>query len=260
MTAPRFIAPDDVRTQRLPFEVLGLQLGWVEADIAEWLLARSSAFQRRAGSLTLQVASFAEAGETLRTLAPDMRDAGLIRGWRNEAYTCFAPSADGDLDLARPLFELERAAFRRFGLTSRAVHINGYTASGDMWIGRRAAHKAIDPSLLDNLAAGGISAGETPDACVIRELFEEAGVPEEIATRAVACGAIRTTRCEHDGTHDEVIHCFDLLLPDDFTPANQDGEVSGFQRIARGALPAHLANMTPDAAAVTRDFLRRHTA
>lgn len=251
---------DAVRRLRLPFAALGYRLGWIEPAVAEWLLAREAAFKLQGGTVMLHADSPAQLGALLGRLALQMRDDGWVKGWRNEAYTCFAPAADGSPDLDCPLFALERAAFRRFGLTSRAVHVNGHTASGELWIGRRSAHKAIDPGLLDNLAAGGISAGETAEACVVRELAEEAGVPAALAAGARPAGLIRETRCEPDGTHDEVLYCFDLLLPDDFVPNNQDGEVAGFLRLPFAAASARLADMTLDAAAVSRAFLRRHGA
>jgi hypothetical protein len=71
---------------------------------------------------------------------------GFIPGWRNERYRI----ADA--------FEIERAAARPFGLTTQAVHLNGI-AGDRMWLARRSPSKQIDPGMLDNLVAGGISAG-----------------------------------------------------------------------------------------------------
>ncbi|GHD63629.1 NUDIX hydrolase [Jeongeupia chitinilytica] len=248
---PRFDASGLIR-----FHVQGEAIGWLEPDTCAFLQALSPRFTGRGPQLHLDAAADQIEPQLERT-ALAMRDAGLIRGWRNERYTCFAPDAHGWPDLARPLFALERAAFRRFGLTSRAVHINGHTADRQLWIGRRSASKAIDPDRLDNLAAGGIASGETAEHCVVRELWEEAGVPAEIAGGFRYATSLRSTRNEPDGTHDEVLYCYDLLLPDDFVPCNTDGEVAGFARLSIDEILSSQEAFTVDALMATTDFLRR---
>ncbi|SMC23141.1 protein of unknown function [Andreprevotia lacus DSM 23236] len=240
------------------FVVAGLPVGWLEATTVDYLLAHDPRFalQDQALHLAHELAQH-ERSALLQATAEAMQLAGLIRGWRNERYTCYAADGAGGLDLQHPLFELERAAFRRFGLCSRAVHINGYTADGRLWLGRRAATKSIDPNKRDNLAAGGLPTGETVLGCVIRELWEEAGVPAELACQAVEIEALRTTRNEADGTHDEIIYCFDLLLPDDFTPHNTDGEVAGFSALPASDAAPLLPEFTWDAGLVTARFLLR---
>jgi 8-oxo-dGTP pyrophosphatase MutT (NUDIX family) len=238
---------------------LNQPLGWIEEISLPFLLSMPNPPVVSGESVTLSPELCpAEVAAWLGQVALQMRDAGVIKGWRNELYTVFANDAAGNLDLNQPLFELERASFRRFGLTSRAVHINGYTSEGGLWIARRAANKAIDPNLLDNLAAGGIAAGETEQLCMIRELAEEAGIPQALAQTAQACGAIRTIRAEPDGTHDEILYMFDLLLPAGFVPHNTDGEVAGFKHYAFQDIAAISSDMTQDAAAVTQSFLVRH--
>jgi 8-oxo-dGTP pyrophosphatase MutT (NUDIX family) len=239
---------------------LAQPLGWMDDASLPFLQAviTPTLIQISDEAICIDASLDAKAVEsTLEQTAYKMRDAGWIKGWRNERYTVFAKDQADGLDLAQPLFELERAAFRRFGLTSRAVHINGYTTKGELWIAQRASNKAIDPNNLDNLAAGGISAGENVWDCVIRELAEEAGIPAQLASQAVASDCLRTTRLEADGWHDEVIYTYDLQLPDDFVPKNTDGEVAGFQRFRFEQIAAILPRMTLDAAAVTRAFLKR---
>jgi 8-oxo-dGTP pyrophosphatase MutT (NUDIX family) len=114
--------------------------------------------------------------------------------------------------------------------------------------------------MLDNLAAGGISADETLQQCVIRELWEEAGVPLNIARLVQPIGHIHVRRIvEPKGLHDESLYTYDLLLPDDFTPQNNDGEVSEFIKVpfSQAANLILEGALTPDAAAVTAEFLLR---
>ncbi|WP_051278853.1 NUDIX hydrolase [Chitinilyticum aquatile] len=243
----------------LRFHAAGVPLGWVSPEIAAFLQQHDARFAPLPQGFGL------DAGLSLRSVQTAMRDAasalrtaGLVTGWRDEEYLCCAPDERGWPDTLQPLFRLERAAFRRFGLTSRAVHINGYTAKRTLWIGRRAASKAIDPGRLDNLAAGGLAAGEALLDCAIRELDEEAGIPADIAATLIPCGAVRSTRNEPDGTHDEILYCYDLLLPSGITPCNRDGEVAGFEELDWEEAARHLGEFTHDAGWVTADFLLRH--
>lgn len=190
--------------------------------------------------------------QQIQQAAERLRELGLISGWRNEAYRCEAPVVDPLLEQGAELFRLERAAFRFFGLRSRAVHINGFSAEGGLWCGRRALSKATDPGRLDNLAAGGLPAGESFEACAIRELHEEAGVAEPVARALVSAGAVRCTRVEVEGLHDEVVHIYKLALPAGFLPRNQDGEVAEFLHLFPAELMTRLqaGEFTEDAAAV----------
>lgn len=186
----------------------------------------------------------------LQQAATALRDAGLIGGWHDERYRCEQPLADPCQAFGAELFRLERAAFRFLGLMSRAVHINGCMPDGRVWCGRRAASKATDPGCLDNLAAGGLGAGEELLDCARRELFEEAGVPPGLSGALRLRGALRMTRWEPKGLHDEVLHIFDLALPADFVPRNRDGEVSEFLLLSPAQMQARRHEFSPDAAAV----------
>ena len=166
------------------------------------------------------------------------------------------PLRDGDVELAR----FERGAFRSLGLCNRAVHVNGCLADGRLWIARRSARKASSPRKLDNLAAGAISAGESPRLCAIRELWEEVGVPGELAARVGFPGArVHSLRRIRHGVHEEIVLCADLLLPPDFLPRCQDGEVEEFYCMTPGEVATALAGdeFSTEAALVTRDWLRR---
>jgi len=196
----------------------------------------------------------------LENLALRLRECGWVRGWRHERYRCQLPGP-GDED--RPaggavFFELERAAYRFFGLTSQAVHVNGVDESGALWCGRRSPRKATDPGRLDNLAAGGLPAGEELWDCARRELWEEAGVPAALCGPLRLMGSLRTARVEPEGWHEEWLHVFELVLPAGFTPRNQDGEVSAFECLAPAevAQRMHSQDFSPDAAAVSDFWLR----
>ena len=61
-----------------------------------------------------------------------------------------------------------------------------------MWIARRSPTKAIDPDLLDNLVGGGIAAGQSVPTTVVKEAWEEAGIPAD---------ARRASRSRRRGAH-----------------------------------------------------------
>ena len=191
--------------------------------------------------------------QELRDLAEFLKKEGVTPGWRNEEFAWID-------DLGHERFRVERAIFRSLGFHSRACHINGYTANKELWLGQRSSTKATDPNMLDNIAAGGISADETPQQCAIRELWEESGVPDHLAALIEPIGVINVKRVvEPKGLHDESLFTFDLELPEDFTPNNNDGEVESFIRLPFASAAELILEgaLTPDAAAVSADFLLR---
>ncbi len=190
---------------------------------------------------------------SLAKLADRMQQGGFIPGWRHEEFAWV--DQDG-----HAYFQLERSAFRAFGFRSMATHINGYTKAGNIWLGRRSENKPTDPGQLDNLAAGGIAADETPWVCARRELWEEAGVPAQISDQIEPVGRIHMRRpIPNRGFHDEQLYVYDLALLDSFVPTNHDGEVSGFIEIPISEAAARILadEFTSDAAFVTADFILR---
>jgi 8-oxo-dGTP pyrophosphatase MutT (NUDIX family) len=196
-----------------------------------------------------------ELSASLYQLADRMRLGGFIPGWRNEDFSWLDQNG-------HQCFQLERAAFRTFGFRSMATHINGYTKTNTIWLGRRSETKTTDPGRLDNIAAGGITADETPWVSARRELWEEAGVPEQIAAEIEPVGRIHMRRpIPGRGFHDELLFIYDLELADHFVPTNHDGEVSGFIEISLAEAAARILadEFTSDAAFVTADFILRRT-
>jgi len=196
-----------------------------------------------------------ELSESLCQLAQRMRLGGFIPGWRNEDFAWLDQHG-------HQYFRLERAAFRAFGFRSMATHINGHTKINTLWLGRRSETKTTDPGKLDNIAAGGITADETPWVSAKRELWEEAGVPAKLADEIEPVGRIHMRRpIPGRGFHDELLFVYDLELADNFVPTNHDGEVSGFIEISLAEAAARILadEFTSDAAFVTADFILRRT-
>jgi 8-oxo-dGTP pyrophosphatase MutT (NUDIX family) len=193
------------------------------------------------------------------TLHRALRDAAHIVTWRDETFPV------PDLETLAPLAQIERAAARFWGTLTFGAHATGYVAGADgrpewLWIAQRAFTKATDPGRYDNLVGGGVPAGQTPAEALVREGHEEAGLtPEQMAPASFA-GVLRLARDIPEGFQHEWLYSYDLALPPDTTPLNQDGEVHGFTRMRPADAMALAAGdgMTVDAALVTIDFGLRH--
>ncbi|MBI5717928.1 MAG: DUF4743 domain-containing protein [Burkholderiales bacterium] len=212
-------------------------------------------------------------GEGVHARAPDpsddlvpvnraLREAGLVRAWRDELFALPHPGT------LAPLARIERAAARFWGTLTLGAHATGFVRDAGgrpshLWIAQRSLAKATDPGLYDNLVGGGVGLGQAPRETLVREAFEEAGLaPAEVAGAASAAGGhvIGLARDIAEGFQQEWLYGFDIELPPGRVPVNQDGEVAGFRclPVPEAAALAAGDTMTVDAALVTLDFLLRH--
>jgi thiamine pyrophosphokinase len=130
------------------------------------------------------------------------------------------------------LATLDRGALPAFGVMSQGVHMNGLVHRADglhVWVGIRSRHKAVAPGQLDNLVAGGIPAGLTPAETLVKEAGEEASLPPELAAQARPVGRVSYILLNNEGLRRDVLHCYDLELPEDVTPKPNDDEVERFE-------------------------------
>ena len=188
----------------------------------------------------------------------DLAARGIVTGWRNEPYPVSTSWA------GPRAFQIERAAAPFLGVRAYGVHVNGWVRGDDgplMWIGRRADDRPVCPGELDNMIAGGQPVGLGLHENVVKEAGEEAGVPPELARRAVAVGAISYVMENEAGLKPDLMFCFDLELPADFVPHNEDGEISEF-RLLRAAEVMRIVDETFDfkfnCNLVNIDFFVRH--
>lgn len=204
--------------------------------------------------------------DRLAQLHRQMHADGRLRGWRDESYALV------DLDAHPPgtplpavLVPIERAASRFWGSLTLGAHCNGYVADAagrptHLWVARRSLRKPTDPGRLDNLIGGGVPIGQTPFEALVREGWEEAGVSADLMRQAHAGGVYALLNDIPEGFQREHLHVHDLALPEDWVPANQDGEVDGFLRLPLAAALDLAAGteMTVHAALATLDFALRH--
>lgn len=155
---------------------------------------------------------------TLAQVADTLREAGCLRGWRNELMDVL--TADECLGA------IERAAMRPLGLLTRAVHLNAWTPDGRIWVARRALSKSTDPGMWDTLVGGLVSAQEGLELALVRECAEEAGLtPASLATRTPLRTILRMHHRLPEGYQVEDLLTSTCVLPADTRPENQDGEV-----------------------------------
>lgn len=222
--------PDDLarhiaacRNARLPDGRVRLWLGseavgWIKPATAAEILALAPEARRVEGGINLPDATSFEA------MAAAMVRAGTIR-CRGELFAVRA-HPDGP-ELAR----IDRGALPRFGIWSEGVHVNGLVRRSDgpwLWVAERSAHKALDPGKLDHLVAGGVAAGLSPAATLLKEAAEEAALPPDLAGQAVPTGRIVYAMERPEGLRRDRLLCYDLWLTEDFLPHPADGEVARF--------------------------------
>ena len=146
--------------------------------------------------------------------------------WRNETFD--VASRWG----ASPVFRLDRGAVPFFGTRAYGVHLNGYlwqAGALNLWVGRRSPDKRVAPDKLDNLVAGGIGNGHGLEETLLKEGEEEASIPQSLTRHAVPAGAISYRMETELGIRDDVLFVYDLEMPADFVPRNQDGEIVQFE-------------------------------
>jgi len=247
-------------SQFCPFLVAGQRLGWLDQNFAERLASWPEIFDVALAGVAL---ASAHADFDARSAAIDvalraLAEAGEIDAWREEAYPVMANWGDP------PLLQMERAACPPFGIRSWGIHMNGFVRRADglhMWVAYRAMGKPTYPGMLDNMVAGGQPIGISPRDNLIKECGEEAGIPESLSCQAAPVGLISYCHQALSGVKPDQMFCYDLEMPEDFTPVNQDGEVDSFELWPVADVAARVRDSTDfkyNCNLAIIDFLVRH--
>ncbi|SAK42068.1 NUDIX hydrolase [Caballeronia catudaia] len=261
MTLPAIIAARRFHfAAHAPFFIADERVGWIRRSDVDALRRWPSIFSIDDESVRLNPSldTVEARTEALREVIATLHAEGKIPGWRDETY-----AIRNRFD-APPLAFIERAASRFFGTMTHAVHLNGIVKYRDkapqLWIARRSDTKATDPGMLDNVVAGGIGWGFALMPTLVKECWEEAGMSAELASTATPGGTFHVLQSLPEGTQAEQIFVYDVSLPPDFAPRNQDGEV-GEHRLARIEDVARWIEegaLTVDASLATLDCMLRH--
>lgn len=204
--------------------------------------------------------------DTLATYLQETREAtifGVLDGWRDELYPVYGPGR-------QLLFSMERSAAALFGIVTYGVHMTAYTQSEGgikIWTPRRSPTKQTYPNMLDNTVAGGLSTGEKPFDCLIRESMEEASIPADVVKNAKPCGTMTYFYVRDERAGGEVGLCqpecqyvYDLVLPEDVIPKPGDNEAVDFQLMSLEEVKTAMAagRFKPNCAMLLVDFFVRH--
>ena len=248
----------------LPLDVAGRQVGCVKhafaAELARWpeVFHVGEARVRLSDELDRAATPAAERTRAVHEVLLSLREAGVIGGWRDEMYPVNRRWGES------PALLMERAAIPFFGVRGYGVHMNGYVRRGDelhMWVAKRSLTKPTGPGKLDQMVAGGQPASMGLRENMIKECGEEAGIPRTLADQVRAVGAITYALETPEGFRPDMIFNFDLELPADFAPVNEDGEVESFYLWPMDRVIATVRDTDGfkfNCALVVIDFLIRH--
>ena len=247
-----------------PFVIEGRALGRVGHGFARRLAAYPEVFAVDDGAVALALGlaagrnGFEARSAAVREVLLDLRAQGEVPLWRDEDYPVVERWGE------MPVLKIERGAATLLGTRRFGVNVNGLVRKTDglsMWVAKRATSRQIAPSELDHLVAGGQPFGLGVRENLFKEAGEEAGIPAELAARAVPVGTV-SYRCERpEGLLDDVSFCYDLELPAEFAPENTDGEVESFSLWPIEEVLARVRETEDfkfDVALVVIDFAIRH--
>ena len=254
-------SPPEERASFVPLSVAGMRLGFMRPELATTLASRfNDVFRLHAGELQLSsfLTTLEARSEAVARCTAALHAEGHFPGWRSELLPV-APEFG-----AQPLLLLERAAVPAFGVKAYGVHVNCFVRDDDtihVWVARRSRLKQTWPGMLDHMVAGGQPHGISPRDNVIKEAGEEAGVPEDLARRAIPAGVVSYEVIVPEGLKRDVLFCYDLELPPCFKPVAADGEVEEFFLMPVSKvveLVSSTEEYKPNCRLVCMDFFCRH--
>jgi len=203
----------------LPLSLAGRPCGWITQAARDAL--HGAGLAATEGGVTQLLPGHTPGPQldtALAQVALVLREAGCLRGWRNELLDIRA----GDEHLG----VIERVAMRPLGLPTQAVHLNAWTRDGRLWVARRALSKSTDPGMWDTLAGGLVASGEPLDLALERECGEEAGLDApQLQGRGPLRTILRLRRRLPEGYQVEDLLTSSCVLAPDVQPRNRDGEV-----------------------------------
>jgi len=211
----------------IPFRIGEEQVGWLALDLARWLAfrPRDFHFDGRGAAMAGRLRAVGARSEALAAAVKALAGQGALQ-FRAETFDVRA-TPDGPV-----LAKLDRGALPAFGVISQGVHVNGFVRRPDglhLWCAWRSRSKSVAPGQLDNVVAGGVPAGLSAEETLVKEADEEASIPADIAAKAVPVGRISYVMANEEGLRRDVLHCYDLELPEGFVPRPNDAEVERFE-------------------------------
>jgi len=250
------------RNECKPLMCCGRQIGlvrdWVEKELVDF----SDVFKIGNDRIEINpdLADYESRSQAIDQVLRTIRQKNVLvalKGWRNECYEIKPTFAEP------PLFKMERSATCLFGLHQYGIDINGYVNHPEkglcLWFQRRSLNKPTWPGMMDNFAAGGLSVGFSIWETAIKEASEEANVSEHLAEKIVPAGCVSFFFESERGIFPQTEFIFDLELPVDFVPTNNDGEVDEFELVPVAQVAERICgpDMKTTSCPIVIDFLVR---
>ena len=212
----------------VPFIVDTHVIGWVRTSFAPHLESAPDIFNVTDTSVGFNktLSTPADRSTALAEIAAVWAQTGIIQKLRKEIYPARKSWSGPEY------FRLDRALAPIFGVRAYGVHLNGFVEKPDgyfMWIGKRSADRRIEPNKFDNMVAGGQPADLSLMENLIKESAEEANLPPALAAKSSPVGTISYCFENEVGLKPDTLFCYDLRVPSNFTPNNQDGEIADFR-------------------------------
>lgn len=210
-----------------PFIIDGISVGKIRLPFIQVLQQWPEVFRISSSSVTLQVSEpdLARRSAAVSDIVDKLIEEEILPPLCGELYAAMDTTRD------KALLLIDRAIAPYFGIRSYGQHINGYVRTDEgmkLWIARRAFDRANYPGCLDNFVAGGLPYGIDLAENLVKECWEEAGLPAKIAGRAVSVSSVSYTLDTKKGYNPLTLFCYDLEVPQDFVPHCTDGEVESF--------------------------------
>ncbi len=248
------------RQSVLPFLIDHQQVGWIKKTHLSFLMNKTKFFQLDTDSVQLTdfLNDYEKRTQAITEVVSDLRQEGVVSDWRSELYPV-APFYG-----QQPLLALERSVAPFFGIKTYGTHLNGYYEKDNqiwVWIAQRASHLKFAPNKLDNLAAGGLSLGLSPQENMFKEAIEEAQISTDLLSNMRSVGAVSYLMDTPRGITPDTMFVYDLKLPADFNPTTDGSEVSSFMTFSLSELTTLIDDTDHfkyNSALVIIDFLIRH--
>ncbi len=211
----------------IPLQAVGRGVGWIRRGFAEQLAAWPEVFRvsEQAVVLNPSLDDFSDCTQAVAEVTDALVEKGVIDRRHGEMY----PVTPGTRDEA--VFLLDRASAPYFGIRAFGQHMNGFVRDGGdlkMWVARRSRDKTNFPYKLDNTVAGGLPHGIGLQENLVKECWEEAAIPSNLAEQAQPVGVISYCAETQRGLKPDIQYCYDLELPHDFEPRCNDDEVEEY--------------------------------
>lgn len=151
-----------------------------------------------------------------------------------------------------------------FGIRKYGVDINGYVMDPvkglSIWLQKRSPNKQTWPGFWDNMVSGGLSVGFGINETAIKEAGEEASIPNNLIAKLKSAGCVSLFFESERGLFPNTEFVFDLELPPDFVPSNNDGEVETFELLPVNECLERIlsSHFKTTSVPVALDFLIRH--